>query len=58
MGGAGEETEEEGGEQPLVSKEIKRKSSQEDEEEVETGDHLERMRGSMRPVRGGCVEKW
>ena len=66
MGGAGEETEE-GGEQPLVSREIKRKSSQEAEEEVdkqmmETGDHLERtnrrMRDSMRPVRGGCVEKW
>ena len=49
--------------QPSVSREIKRKSSQEAEEEVdkqmmETGDHLERMRGSMRPVRGGCVEKW
>ena len=25
---------------------------------METGDHLERMRDSMRPVRGGCVEKW
>ena len=49
--------------QPSVSREIKRKSSQEAEEEVdkqmmETGDHLERMRGSMRPVRGGCVGKW
>ena len=49
--------------QPSVSREIKRKSSQEAVKEVErqmmeTGDHLERMRDSMRPVRGGCVEKW